>query len=99
MLPPLRIELWTAQGNAQLLNVAMSVAAARRVMQEAAPGLRAGDCIVVRDAAGSLVMASNENDRRQEQAERPESTDSAERVASPESTETIEQWAAAPKGD
>jgi len=34
MRPPLKVELWDSNGNAQLLNVAMSVEAAQRVMDQ-----------------------------------------------------------------
>jgi hypothetical protein len=44
MRPPLRVELWTADGNPQLLNVVMSVEAAQRVYQEHVAQLRAGAC-------------------------------------------------------
>jgi hypothetical protein len=59
MRPPLKVELWDSNGNAQLLNVAMSVEAAQRVMDEAVPKLRTGEAIRCRDAGGALVFSSD----------------------------------------
>jgi hypothetical protein len=58
MAEPYRIELWT-NGSPQLLNVVMSLAAAKRVCQASVPNLRAGEVIRVRDAAGALVLSSD----------------------------------------
>jgi hypothetical protein len=63
MRPPLKIELWDANGNAQLLNVVTSIESARRVYSENVGKLRAGETIRVRDSAGALVMSSDEDGR------------------------------------
>src|SRR5262249_52708906 len=55
MRPPLKIELWDANGNARLLNVAMGVEAAMRVCNESVDKLRTGEVIRVRDANGALL--------------------------------------------
>jgi len=55
----LKISLWTADGNAQLINVVMSLDAAHRVYDESIAKLRAGEVIRVRDAAGALVLSTD----------------------------------------
>ena len=59
MRPPFEIELWSADGNSQLLNVTMSVDAAQRVYQEAAAKLNVGEIVRVRDAFGTLIFSTN----------------------------------------
>jgi hypothetical protein len=62
MRPPLKIELWDARGNAQVLNVAMSFKAAERIYQQHVAQLRAGEVIRCRDAAGALIFTSDPTD-------------------------------------
>jgi hypothetical protein len=62
MRPPLKIELWDLNGNAQLINVVMSVEAAERVYDESVAKLRTGDVIRVRDSARALVFSSDPNE-------------------------------------
>ena len=59
MIAPYKISLWTADGNAQLINVVMSLDAAQRVYNESIAKLRADEVIRVRDAAGALVLSTD----------------------------------------
>jgi hypothetical protein len=62
MKPPFKVSLWTADGNAQLLNVVMSVETAQRVFDEAVAKLGTGEVIRVRDARGALVLSSDQTE-------------------------------------
>jgi hypothetical protein len=59
MTPPYKIELYDANGNAQLLNVAWSFEAAEQVVREHVAELRLNEVIRVRDASGTLVLSSD----------------------------------------
>jgi hypothetical protein len=62
MTPPYKIELYDANGNAQLLNVAWSFEAAERVVREHVGGLGPNEVIRIRDSAGALVLSTDPNE-------------------------------------
>jgi hypothetical protein len=59
MQPPFKVTLWTADGNAQLINVAWSFEAAERVVREHLDGLAPNEVIRIRDSAGALVLSTD----------------------------------------
>jgi hypothetical protein len=58
-MAPFKIEVWGADGSSRILNMTVSIDAAKRVYQEALANLRAGETIRVRDATGVLVLSSD----------------------------------------
>jgi len=66
-MPPYKIELWGTDGSARILNVTVSIDAAKRVYQEAPGQLRTGETIKIRDASGALVLSSDTSDERSQQ--------------------------------
>jgi hypothetical protein len=57
MTPPYKITLWTADGNARLINFAWSFEAAERVVERVG-GLGTNQVIRVRDARAALVLST-----------------------------------------
>jgi hypothetical protein len=57
MRPPFKIELYDANGSAQIINFAWSFEAAERVVREHVGGLGPNEVIRIRDSAGALVQA------------------------------------------
>lgn len=56
-MPPFKIEVWGADGNC-VLNVTVSIDAAKRVYQEAIAKLNTGKVVRVVDAKGQTVLSS-----------------------------------------
>jgi hypothetical protein len=58
-LAPFKIEVWSADGNSRILNMAVGIEAAQRVYQEALANLRTGETLRIKDANGALVLSSD----------------------------------------
>ena len=61
-MPPFKIEVWGADGSGRVLNMTVSIDAAKRVYQEALGKLGTGETIKVRDASGALVLSSDSSE-------------------------------------
>jgi hypothetical protein len=59
MQPPFKIEVWGADGTSRILNMTVSIDAAKRVYQEALGQLRTGETLKVKDASGALVLSDD----------------------------------------
>ena len=57
---PFKIEVWGADGSSRILNMTVSIDAAKRVYQEALGQLRTGETLKVKDASGALVLSSDD---------------------------------------
>jgi hypothetical protein len=58
-MPPFKIEVWGADGNSRILNMTVSIDAAKRVYREALGKLCTGDVVRVVDAKGRIVLSSD----------------------------------------
>jgi len=63
MTPPFKVELWKpVDDTPHLLAVTESFEAAEKVYQEAVANLRVGEVVRVRDAVGTLLLSTDEDD-------------------------------------
>ena len=63
MRPPFKVELWKPVNDTpHLLAVRVSFEAAEKAYQEAVANLRVGEVVRVRDAVGTLLLSTDEDD-------------------------------------
>jgi hypothetical protein len=63
MTPPFKVELWKpVDDTPHLLAVTESFEAAEKAYQEAVANLRVGEAVRVRDAVGTLLLSTDEDD-------------------------------------
>jgi hypothetical protein len=63
MRPPFKVELWKpVDDTPHLLAVTESFEAAEKAYQEAVANLRVGEVVRVRDALGTLLLSTDEDD-------------------------------------
>ena len=63
MRPPFKVELWKpVDDTPHLLAVRVSFEAAEKAYQEAVANLRVGEVVRVRDAVGTVLLSTDEDD-------------------------------------